>query len=257
MPSKSYFLVSNSQYSTNISAENNSFTVVLKNSFTVPNNAKNTRVYCRNSSIVNYFYNISVALGNNTIYWTDDVLLPQKYTITFPDGAYDSSDLNNYLKNHFTQLGYTTYPFLLLSNNALQKIIIQLEPNYGIKIPSALHTLLGFTANYTQFNNTAYTVFYQATSSAKFNNVISLVLSCSIVNTDFNSGEISNSLCVIPITTKVGSLLAYQPQNPTIQYTNLQGTNINSFTLTIRDQLNRTVTIPESWNVELCIEWDE
>lgn len=258
MPRENILLVSSYGNAQNKNSTNSAFGVTLNNPTRIPLMAKNVSIYCSKANIVNFFYNISSTLGNNIIYFTDDVLLPQKYTITFPDGAYDFSNVNQVLKTYFISNGFDPLALKFYSQDYTQKVSVAIKPNFGIKIPSGMSTILGYAANSTYFNSTLNVVYQDASSAANFNSIISLNLTCNIAQSNFYNGENSNLLATIPINASVGRLINYDPQIPTrIDSPHLAGTTFNYVYVQLLDQLNRPVTIAEQWNVMLTIEWDD
>lgn len=258
MPRLNLLLVNNHSRASNKNTANNAFSITLNSQTLIPINAKNILVYCPSANIVNFFYNISAALGNNILYFTDDVALPQKYTVTFPDGAYDFLNINQVLKYFLISIGVDTSAVKFLSQDYTQKVSAALKPGFGIKIPSGMSTILGYAANSTFFNATLFTVYHDATTSASFNSIISLNLNCSLAQSSFYNGEFSNLLATIPINAGVGRLINYSPLTPTkIDCSHLAGSTINTVSVQVLDQLNREITIAEQWNAVVTIEWDE
>lgn len=261
MPHQNILMVSDSNVSTNKdSTYNNAFTIVLNSPLKVPHDAKNISVSCPSANIVNFFYNVSATLGNNIMYYTDDVALPQKYTITFPDGAYDFSDMNQEIKMSLIANSLAIDTLKFYSQPYTQKISIAIKNGFGVKMPNGVAQLLGYphVTGTTYFNAGATTMYYDATESAKFNNIISLNLNCDLVSSNYFNGQFSNLLSSIPITASVGRIINYTPYIPIkIDCPQLAGSVVNSISLMLMDQLNRAVTISEAWNASITIEWED
>lgn len=257
MPRENRMLVSNHAKANNKNSTNSIFNVPLDNPIRIPINAKNVIIYCVNANIVNFFYNISAALNNNIIYYTDDVALPQKYTITFPDGAYDFVHINQHVRAHLIQAGLDIATIKFYSQEYTQKVSVALKNGYGIRFPAGIAAIFGYAANATYFNNTGVTYYYDAPDPAKFNNIISLLLNCSICQSGFYNGESTNLLAPIPINARVGSKIDYNPLSPIkIDANHLIGSTIDNISVELRDQLRRQITVSEDWNVAISIEWD-
>lgn len=259
MPRRNYQLVSNHPLATNTNVNNNSFMMQLKTPLQIPNNAKNIVLYCQYANIVNFFYNISTALGNNILYFTDNIALPEKYTITLPDGAYDFTNVNDYLKQYFLTNGYDANTIKFYAQEYTGKVSVAVTQNFGVKIPAGMGVILGYNANSTYFNNTLIaTTYYDAPNIANFNSIISLNLNCDLARSSYYNGEDSTLLASVGITSKVGSLIHYAPTLPIkIDCPNYAGLHIDRITLTVLDQLNRTIKVAENWNATLVFEWDE
>lgn len=98
-------------------------------------------------SYTNFFVNISAALANNTINFSDDPLDPTKYTITIPDGSYDITTLNTLLVAEQIAIPAVGVKiFDILPDYTLNKAYILFAvAGWYVHFPVA-STLLGFTA---------------------------------------------------------------------------------------------------------------
>lgn len=256
-----YNILMTNTYSGSIrNSTNTSFSQTLASPCVIPQNAANVYASIKQSAIPNVLYNISAAKGNNIFYITNDQALPQKYTITLPDGSYQSIDsVNSYLGNFLLSNGFSSTAIQFLENTATQKLILQVKTGYGVKIPTAFSTISGYTANYTVFNSGATDLFYEAPNKAMFNEVVSFTIFVSGINSSFYNGQTTNMMCNVPIDAPVGSLINHQPNNPIkIPCDNLAGSSISNFTVTIKDQNGHDIELSssESWYVVLTIEWE-
>lgn len=262
MPHQNILCVSSNTSANNRSNDNSSFSITVNNPVYIPLHAKNIVVFCQSANIVNFFYNISSALGNNIIYYTDDANAPQKYTITLPDGAYDFANVNSVLKTHFIVNGLDIATIKLFAQDYTQKLSVAVKALYGVRFPPGIAHILGYpenTTNATFFNNHATNVaYYDATTTGKFNTIISLNLNCNLANSAFFNGQYSNLVASIPITATVGRIINYIPYvPPKIDAENLAGSVVSTIYLQVLDQNNRPITIAEEWNATISIEWDE
>lgn len=253
---QSIYISTDSQFVTKNSSGNIA-TSLFTNPYRIPNNARKCSIHLRDLSVVNFFQNITSAKGNNIIYFTNDIALPQKYTITLPDGAYSDVDVNNQVKNWLVTNGFTDDTVRVLGDTALQKIVIEIKNGFGIRIPSGIHTILGYTSGYTFFNNSGNNAFYVAQNKAEFNTVLSLIVDCSLVSSNFFNGQQTNALANVPINASIGSLIVYNPSNPLkLQANDLIGSTINNLTIKILDQQRRDITILENWNATITIDYE-
>lgn len=258
MPHQNILLSSDYPRATNKNSSNSAFGITINNPFTIPINARNIVVYCVNANIENFFYNISAALNNNVLYYTDDAGTPQKYSITFPDGSYEFANINQVLRTHFIVNGRDIDTIKFYAQDYTQKISVAVKNGWGIRIPTGLGLILGYAADYTAFNSGSNILYYDSTAISKFNKIISLNLSCSLCASCFYNGEYSNLMATIPITASIGRIVNYTPFIPTkIDSPQLAGSYINTIDISITDQINRPVNIAEEWNVSITIEWDE
>lgn len=251
------FLLSNSSNSLLLdTTRKNSFITTLDNPVEIPEKAKNVSVAVRQASIVNFFYNISSTLNNNVFYFTDNQALPQKYTITIPNGAYEVSQLNAYIQTWLLNNTFTSTDLTLIENIAEQRVIISLGAGRGVQIPTNFGKVIGFNAQ-TIFNSSAGVLYYTGNNVANFNNVISLCVDTSLTISNLYNGRITQLGAICPINVPVSSILLYNPENPIrIGADYLVNNNISQITITILDQNRVPVEIIDNFSVLLEIEYD-
>jgi hypothetical protein len=166
-------------------------------------------------------------------------------------------NINQVLRTYFTVNGIDITTVRFYAQDFTQKLSVAIKSGYGVKFPPGIAHILGYADNAVFFNSGVNFVYYDAATSAKFNNIISLNLNCNLASSCFYNGQYSNLLATIPITASVGKIINYTPYKPImIDSSHLAGSVINRVTLEIKDQVNRPVIIAEEWNVAITIEWE-
>ena len=133
-----------------------------------PNSVVFKDAYVAVASISMYYswFNISAALGNNTLqyYWQDGTGLATLTTVIFPDGLYEISSLNDYLQFHFVSLNR----YLITGGQNVYYIELQVNPTqYVVQlntflVPTALP--VGYTAPSAGFNSVTAVTGYPTTA---------------------------------------------------------------------------------------------
>lgn len=142
------------------------------------------------------WHNINESYKNNTIKYTTDLGVNLE-TVTFVDGMYSYSDINDYLhqyicikKNHKTENDYRINLIFVLSS---YKVVIEIDNGYQLDLRGTdFGNLIGF--NQKVLTQTEYgTMLPNITNSIDVLNVNTDGITDSIVN-----GVNTNTLAVIP-----------------------------------------------------------
>jgi hypothetical protein len=208
-------------------------------------------------SFTNWFINISAALANNKLYYSDDPLDPTKYLITIPDGSYSLTALSDFLTSE--------------QQAALGQVIFSLQPNYSTNKCGILfgniagwyvsfsagtcYAINGFALN--QFvpagkSNTAFYIEYGA-NTASFNNITALQVSCDLTTDSISNGKSSSVIYQTSPTSEVGATQSDRPNN--VVYCTLTNTRFSSITIRITDQSDNAVTLSEDFSVSLIVRY--
>lgn len=245
----------------NSTTSNNVMTSYFQTPYEIPATAKNISVYLRELNIVNFFINISEAKNNNKIYFTTSSSVPQQHLITVEDGAYDLDTLVAAIKYKLSSVIASTVvaDFNMYGDDATQKVVIKIPTSFGVKIPAAMANLIGFVDDYTIFNSTTDVKYYYATSRAKFNPNISLIIASSITSSQIYQGQITNVLATVAIDAPVGSLITYKssPDPLKIYQPSLQGSKISQLSISIYNQVFEPILITENFTAIITIEYTE
>lgn len=218
----------------------------------------NTSVCAVSMAFVNSFPNITAAIGNNKIYYTDDAKDETKYSITIPDGVWSLDDLDEFLTTYQTALG--TNIFELLANYATGKVGILFDATttgYFIYFDTdSPFTLLGFASaqsvpDFTAVpgGNVVNYVEYGAAVAA-FNNISVVKIGTSITSQSFSNNSKSNVILQAAITAEPLSTQVYEPRH-LIKVPILSGGKIRRITLYLYDQNNDQLLVTDDFSVTL------
>lgn len=205
----------------------------------------------------NFFINVSAALGNNKVYYSDDGADATKYTITVPDGSYSLSALNDYVgAQQAATVGNVIFSFI--PNYSTNKAGIQFGNvvnwyvHFGADSP---YTLLGFSNGQNVpvgKANTAYYVEYGGAVAA-FNNITSLKVWCNLTTDSISNTESSSVIYQTIPTVDVGSTQASTPQKPL--FCDMAVQNISQITVRILDQNDNPVNMSEDFSITLVVRY--
>jgi len=194
--------------------QNNKLIYKFPNSITFKNN------FIAVSSISMFYswFNITQAIGNNTLSYTwVSGAITTTYTITIPDGLYEIADINSYCQFAMTQNG--TYLIDNNGNNVFYFTFITNPTRYAVQlstflIPIVLPTGWALPSNFAGFPTTTQNP--QVTTPAKFNDIVGF-------NVGFTSdANVSNSYVVPANQTLIsknslGTITYLSTQSPEVQ----------------------------------------
>lgn len=167
-------------------------------------------------SFTNWFINVSATIGNNKFYFSDDPLLPLKFTITIPDGSYSFSDLNTYIINEVQSMTGTIH-FQMLANYSTNKVAIQFNTvgwyvHFDADSP---YTILGFTNPQdvpASKASTLHQVEY-APNIAQFNNITNIKVCTNLTSESISNTNQSSVIYTTAPLVSVGSTQTSEPNN--------------------------------------------
>lgn len=208
-------------------------------------------------SFTNWFINISSVLGNNTINYSNDPAVLNKYTITIPDGSYSLAALNDYVTaNQQAAQGFIVFSFgANYSTNKVSIAFGNLTGWYVHFTAASPLVLLGFTALQNvpaSKTNTAYYV-ESAPNIAAFNNITSLQVACDLTTDTISNGYAGSVIFQTSPVADVGSTQSDRPQKVT--FCTLTDTSISSITIRILDQTGATINMAEDFSTTLIIKY--
>lgn len=210
-------------------------------------------------SFTNFFINISAALANNKLYYSDDALDATKYTITIPDGSYSLSALNDYITStQQAQVGVAQIIFSLIANYSTNTVGIQFGNVTGWYVSFSAGTcwlINGFTLN--QFvpaskNNTAYYIEYGANVAA-YNNITSIQVSLDLTTDTISNGKGSSIIYQTTPIAEVGSTQSDRPNK--IIFADLTNSRFSSITVQLTDQNGVPLRMSEDFSITLLIRY--
>lgn len=206
----------------------------------------------------NFFVNISAALGNNHIYFSDDPIDDTKYDITVPDGSYDLTTLNDYLVVQQNTL-VSAHIFDILPDYTLNKAVINfLVAGWYLNFP-VTSTLLGFTNGYYPAgqSSTVGELDYAA-NFAHFNNVELVQVECNLCNDALAGSGLLHTNIIYRSAPTVP--IAYQMHDTPINLIYLPSDVltgcINEITVTLSDQNGNPINLlGEDFNLSIIIKY--
>lgn len=216
----------------------------------------NVKVALNTFHFTNYFFNITAALGNNKIYYSDDALDETKYTITIPDGSYSVESLNTTINNELIEQGFAPALAELLGDESQNKAYFL----FGALVGWYFHlgadgpnTILGTVAGDelpASKANTAGEAVY-ATNTAAFNNIEVINISTNICSNFIYGVNRSSILYSCLPTVPIGSTQNEAPRNllwadaPSLK----QG--LTNIVIQLHDQDGNSISMKENWTVIL------
>lgn len=224
------------------------FTVRFTSPLKLEGNTNDWEFALIHTSLWYNFYNVSTALGNNVIRYSHDSGSTWT-TVTFPDGLYNITNLNNYLQQQIENNGHTVNKLKILANFSLLKVQLYIEAgsNYQVDLQSSVssfHSFLGFDSGiYTSGGFTTAQNIANIT-----NNINTLEIHCSLVNREYTyeNGKKSDIIYTLSPNEPPGSLMIRSPVNPV--YLPVNTTYIESIRMQITDDRNNQI----SFNGEQC-----
>ncbi len=210
-------------------------------------------------SFTNWFINISAAIGNNHLYYSDDPANETKYDITIPDGSYSLSALNDYVVAEQASVVGNVI-FNIVPNYSTNKAGIQFGNVAGWYVhfgATSPYTLLGF-ANGQEVPvgkaNTNYYIEYGG-STAAFNNITLLKVWCNLTTDSISNTDQSSVIYQTSPTVDVGSTQSSTPHN--MLWMDMPIQNISQITVRILDQSDTPVNMSEDFSITLAIRYLE
>ncbi len=192
----------------------------------------------------------------NVIYYSDDDLLPTKYSIILPQGAYSINSLSNVITE-------------LLIENGHQNIFTVNGAQFNNKAYftfNAAHwfVYLDILSPYTVLGSSAATFFPSdkdsfigqmvfADGTAKFNSVESIKIRSNLSWGIIDSISKSNLLQEVIPTSTIGSITQYEPQSPTWSDSLALRYGVTELNIWIEDQNGAPLPMTENWTIELAM----
>jgi len=189
------------------------------------------------------YYNISAAMGNNVIKYTTNT--PATRTVTFPDGNYTITQINEYLQafmvtqgDYAVVAGENVYYIDIEPNYTTIKVTITLSNSYTIDLTqSTFNLLLGWTAAVYNFTGTQ-----SGALPANINNGINTILiHCDAVNGSYQNSVVSDVLYSFVPNVPPGSNMEWIPQTKFIYLPVKIPDFIYRIRMYITDQMNRPI----------------
>ena len=236
-----------------ISADGSRVDINLETPLVFSGSSLSTTLEVEGASIWNVAYNISNALNNNTFYYLFNG--SSQPTMLIPDGLYSITTLNSEISRQFTNRNLTS-PIILTGNLSTQKSVLTVNIGYQMdtRLFDSVGSILGFNSGlWPTIAPVLNSVSMPSQNTVRFNNTNSITVLSNLVSNGIplnNSGR--NLIANIPITASIGSLISYQPINPTVvDINNLRGRSVQNFYIQIAN--DKAIPLPqtEPWSILL------
>lgn len=251
----------------NKSANGADFAITYTPAVQIPDNAVNIYLTVPSSSINNSTLNVSVALKNNEFTFTDDIAVPEKYTVTIPDGRYSVYLLSEAINRGAGIASAAAVDvFSLSGNDATQKAILEIKKagyQVNFKEFNSIRSLLGFNQQFipaSALQTLTDPIQTEADLIANFGTLRAFAIACSLASSSpVRLGDKASSvIALIPITAGPGSLNSHEPINVLkIPCNHLRGRPIDTVDFRLTDQDGVTLdTNGEDYSFPMVITYD-
>lgn len=221
----------------------------------------NTTIALSSFNFINYFYNISTDKKNNTIYFSDDKMNDEKYSITIPNGYYSVDELSEFIGYAINDLLGLSI-FQLIPFNASNKVGILFDGiNTGwyvnFKANETPYEILGFTsgqyvpANQSSTANEIVLGSIQATMSP----VSGIKIGCSLISMSISGTTRSNVLYQSGIRVPPSGSQSEQPFNLLRVPSSFLNSDISQIIIYFYDTAGNSIEMLEDWNMTLSLEY--
>lgn len=211
-------------------------------------------------NFVNFFVNISAAIGNNKFYYSDDALNTTKYSITIPDGSYSLSELDSFIQSEILEVqGFQV--IALEANYSTNKTSIHFANvagwyvHFGADSP---YTILGFTNGQNVPVTQANTAYYSeaGTATAAFNNITSIRVSTNLTNDSISNTNQSPVIYMCQPTVSVGSTQTNEPTNLLWIPSSALESKIYEITVQLIDQNDTPILFTEDFSLTILVKYN-
>jgi hypothetical protein len=209
-------------------------------------------------SYTNFFINISVALGNNTFFYTDDVAVPNKYTVTIPSGSYNVSDLSDAINSGIVNNTHPDGLIVLIPDFSTNKVQFNISAaGWQVTFPAGSpFALLGTNLNQTipagALTIGAYSEL--APNVATFNSILNIYVHSNLTNASVFNGRQSDVIGTIIPTASIGSVQDNKEFNLIwIPCNNLGGSSVNEIQVRLTNQAGVPLNLSDDFSVVIII----
>ena len=244
MPSVPLFF--DSEFGENLSADGSAFNVSFSPPIIIPHDA-NPIVRLYQASIPYVFPNIKTGVNDSLVVekltaGTNSVV--STATLTLEQGLYALTDMQHRFDFFFTHNGFDDVTVSLTGVPATQRIHLDFRSttfDYKLKFASTTNTfgpIMGFTSDVTFLQANSPHV-HRSESTAKFNQVTSVLVKCSLSAGVYLFGDRgSSALASVPLAEATpGTVFSYRPFNLLeIQAPHLRGATISNTHIEIQSQ---------------------
>ena len=216
------------------------------------------KVCLHSFSFTNFFVNISALKVNNLFYYTNDIAIPNKYTVTIPDGSYSVSDLSDAINIGVINNGHTDGLIVLTPDFASNRVVFTISTIgwqinmlagtpyllIGSTLAQAIPVALTTVANYSEL----------ATNVASFNDLLNIYVHTNLSNNSIFGGVQSNIIANIIPTSAIGSVQNSEPTNLLfIDASELAGSSLNNINVYLTNQVGAPVALSDDFSLTLLV----
>jgi len=189
------------------------------------------------------WHNITNDYNNNTLKYSHDNGVTWT-SVTFPNGMYSYTDLNDFLhnamktNNHFrTVNNIEVYDINIIFVLSTYKVVIETSNNYQIDIRNGeFNELIGFTKKIVTATE------YGTNLPNITNSIDSLYINTSIINNSIVGGKASNTIYVLPTDTLDRSY-PFTKEPKRALYNLVESRHIDSMRIYVTDSIRRSVDL--------------
>ncbi len=193
------------------------------------------------------WYNISAAQGNNQFRYSPDAGV-NWYTLTIPDGNYGVDDLNLELQDLIVANGHAADKIVFSGDyNSMRVDLEILDVAWRVDFQDGnsnnFRNILGF--NSAEYSGAVNTVFRAENRANITNNIDSVSINCSIVDSGailLNNRQSSSLYHITDYGAGAGSYLTARVPAPVYLPINLSG-NIHNIRISIRNQSDNIIDL--------------
>ena len=253
---QAYYFISKGDAVQPLNNTGSAFKVTMREPIILPE-CEYATLQVNTASVWNTSPNISDLNGNNHFYIEYGASGIKDITII--NGLYGVSELNGYLQQKFTELGFPEDLITLTGDSATQKSVISFKyANTTIHWnANSCYEVIGFTQGTTTTAAAGLNVYGDVV--AEFNRITSYFIRTNLImagipQNNLNPGIIAN----IPITAAPGSVINFEPFNPvSCSASNLIKNGKQTVEFTLVDQLLRPVIMDEDWSFSIVLKYKQ
>ncbi len=210
-------------------------------------------------SYTNFFINISAALSNNHIFYSDDSKTDEKYDIKIGDGSYSIEALNQYVSKAQAEV-VGSVKFQFLPNYSTNGSFVQFGSEAGwfvyFKAAVSPFVLLGFNSgDYVPATKASIPNDIELSPNvSQFNNITAVNVTTNLSNSTYYGGKKGDVLFESRPIVPIGSVQTDTPNNLIWADSDALQTDISEVIVQLKDQNGTGLDLnAENFSVSLSI----
>lgn len=227
-------------------SEPHKYKLTLSNDLTL----KDSLISLTHCSLYYTWRNIK-AIYNNNVFSYKHLPSSKTHTIKIPDGSYEISDINNYIRFTMIQNGYNKdvddkFGINIYANPVFNRVTISVNDEFELNLDEGLAEFLGFDKSQLPITNTEVYGALKA-STERVHNVM---INCNLAQNNYD--YTSNALYIFTPDQSFGTLLSVKPNYPI--WTSCRNASFDYIEVWFTDQDNRPLEIEDNVTVTLHIK---